>query len=157
MWRVISREKERVNPLMHSRYGHEDEILEFALSKDGKWLATASADRTVKLWKVPSLEQVQVFGKQPDLVSVLAFATGKKGSLFAARMDGTSKHYSFDEVALMKQEATGLGPTLNPVRSTAAAKDIKKLKEAKSSKSPQKVFAPVEISGVIAKADEVDA
>lgn len=157
MWRLISREKQRINPIIHSRFGHEDEISGFALSKDGKWLATASADRTVKLWKVPSLEQVKVFGEQPDLVSVLAFATGEKGEFFAGRMDGSSQHYSFNETALLKQKATGYAPVLNPVKSKGVAGELKKVNEAKESKQSQKVSVPVEISGSIAKRDEVDA
>ena len=36
--------------------GHQDEILDLAISKDEKWIASAGRDRTVRLWEMPSLD-----------------------------------------------------------------------------------------------------
>ena len=149
MWRLVSVEKQRINPVIHSRFGHENEIAEFAPSPDGKWLATASADHSVKLWKLPALQQVKAWENQPDLVSALAFSSAKKGQFFAARMDGSTQPYSFDEATLLKKNQTGLGARLNPVQSKIPTGDMKQIAESESDK-PQPVAVPANISGKIA-------
>ena len=53
LWRWISKTKPAINPLARVRFAHEDEITDLALSRDGRFLASASADRTVKVWTRP--------------------------------------------------------------------------------------------------------
>ncbi|MDA7916548.1 hypothetical protein N9B94_04865, partial [Verrucomicrobia bacterium] len=50
MWRLISRKKPRINPLLHSRFAHEENILKLVLDPEGRWMMTSSADRSLKLW-----------------------------------------------------------------------------------------------------------
>lgn len=50
--------------------GHRDQVFTMALSKDGKFLATGSSDRTVKLWDVATGQVVRDFAN-PDYKSVL--------------------------------------------------------------------------------------
>lgn len=96
LWRFLSKDRPRINPVVHSRYGHEDAIVELAVSADGKTLLTASADRALKRWSLPGLELVEVLGEQPDVVSSLAFLSGGKG-FSAARMDGTVATFQLGE------------------------------------------------------------
>lgn len=42
--------------------GHEDEILALDSSPDGRWLASAGKDRSVRLWQVPEKAPVQAAG-----------------------------------------------------------------------------------------------
>src|SRR5262249_18877215 len=50
--------------------GHRDQVFTMALSQDGKFLATGSSDRTVKLWEVATGKVVRDFAN-PDLTPVL--------------------------------------------------------------------------------------
>ena len=89
LWRWISKTKPVINPLTRVRFAHEDEITDLALSRDGRFLASASADRTVKVWSLPALELISQFDHQPDIVSALAFdRTGN--TLHLARLNGTT-------------------------------------------------------------------
>jgi FOG: WD40 repeat len=54
--------------------GHTGWIGGIAFSADGKYLATASADRTVRLWDASSLERVGTFRGHDDYVCAVAFA-----------------------------------------------------------------------------------
>ncbi len=88
LWRFLSRETPRINPVVEARFGHEDAIVEMALSRDGKTLITASADRAMKRWGLPGLELVEVYDEQPDVIGALAF--GKGSSRFAlGSLDGS--------------------------------------------------------------------
>ncbi|MDF1861064.1 MAG: hypothetical protein P1U87_12680 [Verrucomicrobiales bacterium] len=87
LWRFLSKEKPVINPVLQSRFGHENEIVEMAVSGDGKSLLTASADRGLKLWSLPSLELKSIFAEQPDVISSLAFLSN--GKVAAARLDGS--------------------------------------------------------------------
>ncbi|QEG28686.1 WD domain, G-beta repeat [Gemmata obscuriglobus] len=51
--------------------GHRDQVFAVALSKDGKWLASASSDKSVKLWDVATAKVVRDF-PNPGLKPVFA-------------------------------------------------------------------------------------
>ena len=89
MWRFLSRGKARINPVVHTRFAHEDSVVDIAMSGDGKWLVTASADRSMKLWSFPALQEVKRFGDQSDVVSAMAALPGTS-DLFIARLDGST-------------------------------------------------------------------
>jgi WD40 repeat protein/mono/diheme cytochrome c family protein len=90
LWGFVSKTAAALNPLLATRFGHEDAIVDLVVSPDGKQLVTTSADRALKLWSLPSLELVKDFGPQSDVLAVLAFA-GKSDSLFTARLDGSQE------------------------------------------------------------------
>ncbi len=96
LWRFLSKDKPRINPVVHARFAHEDTIVDMAISPDGKWLATSSADRALKLWSLPGLVQAKSFGEQADVVEALVFLSGSE-SFAAGRMNGTMD--VFDVVA----------------------------------------------------------
>jgi WD40 repeat protein len=57
-------------PLPPGPPGHRDQVFTMALTKDGKYLATGSSDRTVKLWEVATGRVVREF-TNPDLKPIL--------------------------------------------------------------------------------------
>ncbi len=50
-------------------FGHRDQVFSLALSKDGKFLASSSSDRSVKLWDVATAKVVREF-QNPELKPV---------------------------------------------------------------------------------------
>ena len=152
LWRLLSRTHPRINPVIQARFAHEEAVNEMALSRDGKWLATASADRSIKIWSLPGLQQVQMFGDQPDLVSVLAFGPGNR--LLAGRMDGSTAPCSLDDLTGSSPGQTGysLGP--NWVQSQKRMAETKKFTEGDAEVLP--VEWPARITGKISEPSDTD-
>lgn len=74
--------------------GNDDWIDSLALSPDGQTLASASADGTIKLWRVMTGEAIQTLqGHQSRMISSLSVAFSPDGKLLASgsRADGTIK------------------------------------------------------------------
>jgi WD40 repeat protein len=74
---------------------HEDSILKLAWSPDGKYLASASADRTIKLFRAADLTEVRAIANQPDWPFGLAFSPDGK-SLAAGLFNGDLEIYEVD-------------------------------------------------------------
>ena len=71
---------------------HEDAILKLAWSPDGKTLVSASADRTIKVFRAAGLTEIKSISGQPDWVYALEFSPD--GKTFAAgRYDGSLSFY----------------------------------------------------------------
>ncbi|MEC8558207.1 MAG: c-type cytochrome domain-containing protein [Planctomycetota bacterium] len=89
-WQVVSRDKPGINPMLIARYAHESEILHLRIL-DGKYLASASSDNTVKLW---NLYDLAPFGNLLELkdtpVGLATFATGE-AALMACEIRGQKR------------------------------------------------------------------
>lgn len=79
---------------------HSDAIVWMALSPDGTQLASASLDATVKVWDIPSGEQ---------LINILAYPVGTTSTIVAFSPDGTrlATVGDLDETARIWETATG--------------------------------------------------
>ncbi len=68
--------------------GHTAQVLHFALHPDGRTLASASADRTVRLWHLPTRRELGILHTSPGApFSALAFTPDGR-QLLAARRGG---------------------------------------------------------------------
>ena len=89
-WQVVSRDKPGINPMLIARYAHESEILQLRIL-DGKYLVSASSDKTVKLW---NLDDLAPFGSLLELkdtpVGLATFATGEV-ALLACEIQGQKR------------------------------------------------------------------
>ena len=83
-------DKAGINPLERVRFAHEDEITDLAINPSGTRLATASADRTVKVWSLPLRSSRCKHGSQADVVSALVFSADGQ-ALHIGRMDGSTE------------------------------------------------------------------
>jgi len=97
-WRFVSREAPGLNPVVASRFAHEAAVGTMALTADGRGLVTTASDRTLKLWRIPELEEVTSYAVQSDLVGGIAGQPGKAG-FAVARMDGSVGRYAVTQLA----------------------------------------------------------
>ncbi|MEN8715000.1 MAG: c-type cytochrome domain-containing protein, partial [Verrucomicrobiales bacterium] len=155
VWKFVSKDKPRLNPLIHARFGHEDEIVEFGISQDGKSLITTSGDRALKRWALPGLTLAGVFERQPDVLSGVAILPD--GKVAATRLDG-----SFDSLSVpsTKVASTAKGVKENSAKDTASPMpegDMPKMiEEVEGGESPV-LASGATAKGVIGKAGDTDA
>lgn len=163
LWRLISRAQAAINPLLHARFAHEDDIVAMALSPDGRWLISSSADRTVKLWTMPDLEPAGVMGAQPDVGTALAVQPDSQ-SFLLGRMDGSSAAWPIQAEANADVKTSALPSQSNPkdepqTATPAAASETVELSEAEpngGTAQAQEVKVPSVISGTIGEAGDTD-
>ena len=82
--------------------GHESAAQAVAYSVHGPWIATGSADKTVRLYDVDSHEVVRVYKGSKDFITALAFSPDGKW-LAVASLDGGIRIYSTASTRLQKQ------------------------------------------------------
>ena len=74
--------------LRASTFAHGDAVLRLAYSADGATLASAGADRAIKVWDARTLRETALLETQPDWVMGLALSRDGRW-LAAGRYDGT--------------------------------------------------------------------
>jgi len=84
LWDLVSRTQ------LGELSGHESEISALAFSLDGQTLASAGADKTIKLWNITTQEQIFAFPIQKLAVNALAFSPDGQ-TLASAGADKTIK------------------------------------------------------------------
>jgi WD40 repeat protein len=74
--------------LRASTFAHGDAVLRLAYSADGTTLASAGADRAIKVWDARTLRETALLEAQPDWAMGLALSRDGRW-LAAGRYDGT--------------------------------------------------------------------
>lgn len=71
--------------------GHTERIRSLSISKDGRLLASTSADRTIRVWRMSDMKEI--IGQYGSLAGV-SVETGNAGDLVVAESDSASPAYS---------------------------------------------------------------
>lgn len=81
--------------------GHTAGVTDLAFSPDGTWLASASADRTLRVWVAPAWRPAGVLEGHTDTVWSLAFSPDSR-RLFSASGDRTVRVWAIPEGDLLE-------------------------------------------------------
>jgi hypothetical protein len=73
-WVTIKPARENWSPCLQTLEGHSGEVRSVAFSHDSAWLASASSDRTIKIWDARSGECVQTIEGHREWVHSIAFS-----------------------------------------------------------------------------------
>ncbi len=84
--------------------GHNERVVDLAFAPDGRTLATASLDRTVRLWSVVSGQELLVLDGHTGMVRAIAFSTD--GRILASCGDGPE-----DSIEVIAWYADGAYPS----------------------------------------------
>lgn len=71
VWKLLSKDKPTVSPMVAAVFAHEAPIQQLSLSHDGRWVATAAEDGTVKLWDAQRWQPLGLVGKLDDVATSL--------------------------------------------------------------------------------------
>lgn len=100
---------EKLTPPLMELKGHTDWINQVVYSPDGKQLATASRDRTVKIWDAASGKELATIKDNPGNVWSVAFSPdGKKLAWTSGKWDKATKEWH----GAIKIRDTGMGQAL---------------------------------------------
>ena len=81
--------------------GHESAVQALAVDHSGHWLASGSADRTVRLWNLDTRETRRTYRNSSDFLSALTFSPDD-ATLAAGSLDGTIKLLSVNSYRVQR-------------------------------------------------------
>jgi hypothetical protein len=138
VWTLRSRTGPEINPVLHARFAHEGEVVQFGFDAAARHLLSAAADGHVKLWTLPDLRLVRDWEHPGDVVSGLAWAGG---SFVTASLSGELRRHGI--------AADGAGPEGGAREGAVAA-------AAPGGTATGPGEASRTVRGVISRAGEVD-
>lgn len=152
VWRLSPSAKEGTNELVESLFAHDGPIVRLAVSRDGRWIASSSEDRTIKIWDAAHFTQVEEFRALADWSTALAIAPDGK-TLAAGRMDGNLATRSITAVSAVAESARPLDYSAPPVIDPSIPTQIKTRPEVEPNDSPahaMELTLPARVDGVLA-------
>lgn len=152
VWRISATAKEGTNALVESLFAHDGPIVRLAISRDGRWLASSSEDRTIKIWDATRFTQVEKLADQSDWTTALAIAPDNR-TLAAGRMDGSLSIQSFgDRTSTATDTAKPLDYAMPPALDAAPATSLEARTEIEPNDSPahpMELTLPARVNGVL--------
>lgn len=92
-WKIALWDARKAAAPVHVLEGHDSAAQAVAYAPKGSLLASGSADKTVKLWNLDTLDLMRTYRGHRDFVTALAFAPDGK-TLAAAGLDGVIRLWS---------------------------------------------------------------
>lgn len=162
LWRFTTRENPGLNPVVASQFAHDMAIDAMALSRDGRLLATAAADRTVKLWTMPGLKPVRAW--EPQAQAIAALVAGTRPDRFTGIEAGAGRGVKRFESGRVREKAETVAG-VKGVRTEGivahgeepgALAEVDEREANDLPKSAQDVPFPVTVRGAIGRPGDAD-
>ncbi|HUG17827.1 MAG TPA: WD40 repeat domain-containing protein, partial [Planctomycetaceae bacterium] len=96
IWEITQQGQEGTNPILYSRFAHEQPIVRLAFAPDGKVLCSSGQDQVLKFWETAGFTQTGLVGEQSDWPSAISYSRDSK-SILVGRMDGTLNSYPIED------------------------------------------------------------
>ncbi len=152
VWKLLSMDKPSVSPMLYSTFAHEGSVTQLALTKNGLFLATASEDKTIKLWRAQDMSPLGQVGTIDEVPSGLLW-NAEQTMLTVSTLGG--KIASLDAAALMRKEPSAesskfvTAPGADVRGPSGATLKMEEAKERHSIATAQEISGPCEISAVL--------
>ncbi len=156
MWRLISTDKPRINPLVHARFAHEGAIQQVRFSRDGGLIFSASSDNTVKVWRADRLAQLHVFQSQSDSTQAVAVSPDSQ-HLAVGRMDGSLEVYPLRFDRDVETARSGKELAATTVRESETTYEASEEEPNDLPSQATRIQLPARVSGTIHAAAEASS
>ena len=156
VWNLLSKDKPSVSPMLYSTFAHEGSVTQMALTDDGRFLATTSEDKKIKLWDAESISPVGEVGSIDSIPSGLLWDTNQT-TLTVSTLGG--KIASFDTSALRvlpSSHATNKMADGQLAELPETAERLSELLEVSGRHSlaaPQEIAGPCEVQAILSLDD----
>ncbi len=153
VWRFVSKDRPRINPLLHARFAHEGAVLRLAFTSDGTRLVSLADDRTIKLWDTSDFTELRLWERQPDVAN--AVAINPDGRTFrVGRLDGSIEQFPIEAPQSEQAHVAATVPVTKP--DVPMAVEMTELDEVEPNNAPAEAMhidAPVRITGLLHRMD----
>ncbi|MCA9084808.1 MAG: hypothetical protein KDA81_12165 [Planctomycetaceae bacterium] len=159
IWELVSREQPIINPPLAATYAHELPIVEMCQSPDGRLIASADEEGTVRIWNGWPLRQLQSFDRTESPVTAMTFVSGN--GLVTTHMNGQWRRL---KLSLAPAETSDNVASAKPVPSMKPSSekslkdvDVKNLTEVEGNDDPSRaltVSVPFSVKGRIFSDDQ---
>ncbi len=105
VWKLLSINKPSVSPMLYSTFAHEGSVTQIAMTSDGRFAATASEDKTIKLWDAENFSPLGKIGDIDEVPSGLLWDANQT-TLTVSTLGGKISHVDATEW-MGKQTAVG--------------------------------------------------
>ena len=159
VWNLLSMDKPSVSPMLYSTFAHEGSVTQLALTTDGRFIATASEDKSIKLWSAEDCSPMGQIGTIDEVPSGLLWDANQT-TLTVSTLGGNIS--SMNATPLMMKQTPGLSTkvasALNAILAepTDATKKLDEVAGRHSIASAQEISGPCEISAVLTRDDMTD-
>jgi WD40 repeat protein len=152
VWKLLSKSKPSVSPMLHSVFAHEGGVLAIAFHPGLESLATAGEDKTIKLWSMDDLSPRGEIGKTDDIPSGLQWDTSNR--LMSTSMDGKILSWNVPvakEATSSRAQAVSAGGSVS--KNPESVFEISETTGVRSPAHPQSVPAISRVTGVLTNED----
>lgn len=152
VWRLISTDQPRINPLVYARFAHEGAVNGLAFSPDGKQLASAAEDRTVKRWETATYTELELLPKQPDQVAEVSLRGGPN-QLLVASVQGELTTYPAPLTAGGSTASASQAIAVTPMDAATPLQELAESEPNDQLSSAQGIPLPAKVKGRIHNAE----
>lgn len=149
VWQLLSKQRARINPISVSKFAHEQSISRLAMSADGRLLASAAEDGTIRTWTTSPLQAIENLPRQDKAVTSLTFLGNQ--TLFLTRIDGSTQRLPLKPSSSRNKVATIAGDRKKTnVELPGKIQDVTEAGDAgDNADSAQALSLPTKIAGAI--------
>ncbi len=156
VWKLLSMDKPSVSPMLYSTFAHEGSVSQIAMTKDGRFVATASEDKTIKLWDAENFSPLGLIGVVDEVPSGLLW-DGNQTTLTVSTLGGKISHMDAKEL-FAKQTVVGIKSVplmvdTNIPEGNESPKQVEEVAGRHSLATAQEISGSCAINAVLTTAD----
>ena len=146
IWSFVSKQSSQINPIRFARFAHEQPIVALRFSPNGKILASASEEQTIKFWNPLRMQNEALIKVAFPIASICFSPDGKE--LLVSGLNGAIQKISVPKVD-SKDAADELAMANPLVIADGEMNQVKEQEPNDNPKNAQPIKIPSTITGIV--------